>query len=77
LEAPAQALVNSQLWWYGPEWLSEEESKWPDSTELEDSSIQENIGIYMASQHEIDFYGEPLEFLSSPTGAKDERVTQD
>jgi len=44
-EAPAPALVSSQLWWYGPEWLSEEGSMWPDSThqEKQDPSIQENI----------------------------------
>jgi hypothetical protein len=31
--APAQALLNSQLWWNGPEWLKEEESNRPNSTE--------------------------------------------
>jgi hypothetical protein len=42
--APAQALVNSQLWWHGPEWLIEEEEDWPDSTQdKQDPSIQENI----------------------------------
>ncbi|EFX76674.1 hypothetical protein DAPPUDRAFT_248746 [Daphnia pulex] len=36
--------VDSQLCWHGPEWLREEESKWPDSTqEKQDPSIQEII----------------------------------
>ena len=29
----ALALVNSQLYWYGPEWLKQEENNWPNSTE--------------------------------------------
>ncbi len=38
----APALVNSQLWWNGPEWLSLEEEKWPDSEQLY-SLVQKNI----------------------------------
>lgn len=34
-------------------------------------------GISIAFQHGIDFYGEPLGFLCSPTDAEDERVIQD
>ncbi len=41
------ALVNSQFWWNGPEWLKEEDSSWPNSTEQDkqDVSVQENIEI--------------------------------
>ena len=44
---PAPALVNSQLWWNGPEWQKEEESSWLNSTEQDkqDTSVQENIEI--------------------------------
>jgi hypothetical protein len=40
-------LVNSQLWWNGPEWLKEEENNWPNSTEQDkqDTSVQEKIEI--------------------------------
>ena len=43
--APAPALVNSQLWWNGPEWLKLEEEKWPDppDSEQHDSSVQNDI----------------------------------
>ncbi len=38
---PAPALVNSQLWWNGPEWPKEEESSWLNSTEQDkqDTSV--------------------------------------
>jgi hypothetical protein len=43
--APAPPLVNSQLWWNGPEWLKLEEEKWPESPDSEqlDSSVQNDI----------------------------------
>ncbi|XP_045022923.1 uncharacterized protein LOC123466894 [Daphnia magna] len=42
--APAVTLVHSELWWNGPSWLKEDETKWPDSTpEVEEPSIHERI----------------------------------
>jgi L-rhamnose mutarotase len=45
--APAPALVNSQLWWNGPEWLKDEENSWPNSSEQDkqDTAVQENIEV--------------------------------
>ncbi|XP_045027159.1 uncharacterized protein LOC123470673 [Daphnia magna] len=42
--APAVTLVHSELWWNGPSWLKEDETKWPDSTpEVEEPSVHERI----------------------------------
>ena len=41
----APALVNSQLWWSRPEWLSLEEEKWPDppDPEKQDLLVQKDM----------------------------------
>ncbi|XP_045033919.1 uncharacterized protein LOC123475376 [Daphnia magna] len=42
--APAVTLVHSKLWWNGPSWLKEDETKCPDSTpEVEEPSVHERI----------------------------------
>ena len=40
---PAQALVEWQLWWKGPAWLKEGESKWPNSPEENDTKEIQQI----------------------------------
>jgi hypothetical protein len=45
LVAPGPALVMSQLWWNGQQWLSLEGEKWPDPPNLEqqDSLVQKDF----------------------------------
>lgn len=45
--ASAQALVDSQLWWNGPSWLSEPKSCWPEPT---DENISEMEAVDIAAE---------------------------
>ncbi|XP_044180058.1 uncharacterized protein LOC114970531 [Acropora millepora] len=39
----AEALLDNQLWWHGPSWLSDDESKWPswDFQQIDDNTLDQ------------------------------------
>ena len=39
----AEALIDNQLWWNGPSWLSDEETKWPswDFQQIDDNTLDQ------------------------------------
>ncbi|XP_068750817.1 uncharacterized protein [Montipora capricornis] len=43
----AEALIDNQLWWHGPSWLSDDETKWPS---WDFQQIDDNTLVQMAKQ---------------------------
>ena len=39
----AEALIDNQLWWHGPSWLSDDETKWPswDFQQIDDNTLDQ------------------------------------